>query len=149
MWTNRLRKNDPVIEFNDGRLMEVTYNPKLVNLIDEAQQLATLGFRIPREVQDAVVEAKKFLKQAKELDQIASFHNTIGDRMIPSQRPMMLEAAVALSKLVQAQNGITWDDGDQVESYIASLKNLINILAKQNNVLSQYHINVKNKVHLK
>ena len=36
-----------------------------------------------------------------QLQKIANFHNTIGDRIIASQRPMMLEAALALSKLVR------------------------------------------------
>ncbi len=39
--------------------------------------------------------------QAIQLQKIANFHNTIGDRMIISQRPMMLEAAVGLAQLVK------------------------------------------------
>ena len=59
-------------------------------------------------------QAKKFASQAKSLEQIANFHNTIGDRMITSQRPMMLDAAVGLAKLVKDQTNMTWDNTQQV-----------------------------------
>ena len=49
--------------------------------------------------------------------QIAGFHNTIGDRMVTSQRPMMLEAALGLSSLVrEGQEGMTWENAEQVRS---------------------------------
>lgn len=142
-----LRKDDPVIEFAEGsRQMEVTYNGKLVQISEEAQQLLILGYRIPREVVELVSEAKKFVRQAQQLDQIATFHNTIGDRMIPSQRAMMLETAVALSKMVQEQNGIVWSNTTEVDKYIASLKQLVTSLARQNNQLSALHIQIKERV---
>jgi len=47
--------------------------------------LSVLGFVVPAKINQATDLAKKFAKQAKALEQIASFHNTIGDRMIASQ----------------------------------------------------------------
>lgn len=47
--------------------------------------LTLLGFNIPSKIQQTTDLAKKFASQAKALDQIATFHNTIGDRMITSQ----------------------------------------------------------------
>ena len=51
----------------------------------EVRMLTQLGFSIPTKIQQTTDLAKKFAAQAKALDQIASFHNTIGDRMITSQ----------------------------------------------------------------
>jgi dynein heavy chain 2 len=47
--------------------------------------LSILGFAIPPKILATTDLAKKFARQAKALEQIASFHNTIGDRMITSQ----------------------------------------------------------------
>ena len=47
--------------------------------------LTLLGFVIPPKIQQTTDLAKKFATQAKALEQIAGFHNTIGDRMITSQ----------------------------------------------------------------
>ena len=66
-------------------------------------------------------KAKKFASQAKSLEQIANFHNTIGDRMITSQRPMMLDAAVGLAKLVKDQTNMTWDNTQQVSPVVIFL----------------------------
>ncbi len=54
--------------------------------------------------------------------QIAGFHNTIGDRMVTSQRPMMLEAALGLSSLVrEGQEGMTWENAEQVRRLVVIL----------------------------
>ena len=47
--------------------------------------LTILGFTIPQKILATTDLAKKFSRQAKALEQIARFHNTIGDRMITSQ----------------------------------------------------------------
>lgn len=78
--------------------------------------------------------------------QIANFHNTIGDQMIPSQRPMMLEAALALSGLVQEQTTITWSNTQQLDTYIAKLKAATQRLAKENKQLAQCHLMIKERV---
>ena len=38
--------------------------------------------------------------------------------MITSQRPMMLDAAVGLAKLVKDQTNMTWDNTQQVNTMI-------------------------------
>ena len=90
--------------------------------------------------------AKKFARQAKELEQIATFHNTIGGRMIISQRPMMLDAALGLANLVKEQTDMTWNNTEQVQRYIAKLQQCVEQLARQNNKLAGYHKQIKSKV---
>ena len=63
----------------------MSYNPRLIGLSREVRMLTILGFTIPQKILATTDLAKKFSRQAKALEQIARFHNTIGDRMITSQ----------------------------------------------------------------
>jgi dynein heavy chain 2 len=142
-----MKEYDKVIEFSEGsRQMEVTYNPHLTRICEETQQLLVMGYEVPGIVTELVSKAKRFSKQARELDQIATFHNTIGDRMIPSQRPMMLDTAVALSKLVAEQHDVVWSNSEQVQKYVELLKSKVTELAKHNGYLSSLHISICKKV---
>jgi len=47
--------------------------------------LSVLGFTILQKILATTDLAKRFARQAKALEQIATFHNTIADRMITSQ----------------------------------------------------------------
>ena len=141
-----LKTDEQVIFFENGKLMRVSYNTKLVVLSRDCRQLGVLGFPIPQKILKANTLAKKFAGQAMHLSRIASFHNTIGDRMIVSQRPMMLEAAVGLAQLVKEQTEMTWTDSKAIDEYIAKLKNHTDRLARQNNQLATYHKQVTEKV---
>lgn len=45
--------------------------------------------------------------------------------MIPSTRPMMLQAALDLSNLVQDQKAVYWDDVEQLSNYTEKLKKIV------------------------
>ena len=141
-----LKTDEQVIFFENGKLMRVSYNTKLVGLTRDCRQLGVLGFPIPQKILKANTLAKKFAGQAMHLSRIASFHNTIGDRMIVSQRPMMLEAAVGLAQLVKEQTDMTWTDSKAIDDYIGKLKSHTDRLARQNNQLATFHKQVTEKV---
>ncbi|GLH06946.1 Dynein heavy chain, cytoplasmic, partial [Gryllus bimaculatus] len=141
-----LLTDEPVVHFEQGKLMRVNYNPRLVQLDREVRQLAVLGYTIPTRIIDAATLARKFMRQAKALEQVANFHNTIGDRMIASQRPMMLDAALELANLVQEQNGVTWSNTEAVDHYIERLQTVVERLSRENNKLATYHIQIREKV---
>ena len=126
--------------------MEVNYNSKLLVLIEDACQLEAIGFRLPLNISELVHKAKMYSQQSRELEQIANFHNTIGQRMNESQRPMMLETASELSRLVQQQNNIRWTNGAEIEKYISKLLAIVRDLGRQNSFLSGLHLKVKEKV---
>ena len=46
------------------------------------------------------------------------------------QRPMMLDAALGLSRLVKEQDDMSWDNVDKVQAYIAKLKQHTDQLAR-------------------
>lgn len=141
-----LKETDPVIQFSSAQLMCVNYSPRLVTLVREYRQLTAMGYRIPNHIEQIAVHAKQFMKYAKALEQVANFHNTIGDRMIESQRPMMLSGALELSRLVQQQEVVSWGDVRSVEKYVESLRLAVNRLSRDNNLLATYNTQMKEKI---
>ncbi|KAK9747136.1 Dynein heavy chain, N-terminal region 1 [Popillia japonica] len=79
--TLSLKENEPVVQFSEDKLMRVSYSSGLVSMISEVRQLSAMGYSIPSSIEDTYIQAKKFMKYAKILEQIANFHNTIGDRI--------------------------------------------------------------------
>ncbi|XP_076054654.1 dynein cytoplasmic heavy chain beethoven [Oratosquilla oratoria] len=141
-----LATDAPVVEFSSNRRMRVNYNPRFVSLVREVNQLSVLGHRINPDIVKLAQLAQTFMKHAKALEEVANFHNTIGDQMIASQRPMMLEAAVALAGLVKDQTTITWSNTKELETYIAKLRSATHRLARENKRLAQYHLMIKERV---
>nr|XP_022905741.1 cytoplasmic dynein 2 heavy chain 1 [Onthophagus taurus] len=141
-----LKETEPVVKFSENKLMKVNYSSRLVTLVNEVRQLSAMGYRIPNNIEETADLARKFMKYAKVLEQIANFHNTIGDKMIISQRPMMLASAVNLSKLVQEEEVVYWEDVNSVEKYIDKLKGAVEKLSNQNNMLTSFHHQVIKKI---
>ncbi|KAL4703382.1 hypothetical protein ACJJTC_011171 [Scirpophaga incertulas] len=84
---------------------QVQYDARVVRAEREARSLAALGLPAPANLATALATLTDSLCYAQRLQQVASFHNTLGERMIPSTRPMMLQAALELSALVQDHKG--------------------------------------------
>lgn len=143
-----LKDNEPVVKFEkkDRQLMRVTYNPKLLIFCQDIRYLKNFGFNsIPNDLVKYGNIGRKYIKYAKNLQQISNFHNTIGDRIIPCQRPIMLKNAMELSNLVKSQS-VSWNDEESVKKYILVLQEAINVLSRDNNLLSGYHENMKKSV---
>lgn len=122
-----LGTDSPVVELTGTSMMRVTYDPRLMTLIREARALSGEGVELflPREIRDLVDRAASLAGRARALQQVATFHNTIGDRMVPSQRPLMLTIALELARAVQEQSGVVWSDPHLVDVYTARLKELV------------------------
>ncbi|XP_076387639.1 dynein cytoplasmic heavy chain beethoven [Megachile rotundata] len=134
-----LGTDSAVVELTGTSMMRVTYDPRLMTLIREARALSSQGIELPREVRDLVERAGSLAGRARALQQVATFHNTIGDRMVPSQRPLMLTTALELARAVQEQNGVVWSDPQAVDAYTARLKELVRKFAQQNSELAAKH----------
>ncbi|XP_061706791.1 cytoplasmic dynein 2 heavy chain 1 [Cydia pomonella] len=139
----QLSLDKPVVEFSaQSKMMVVNYNPRLVWAGLEARALAALG--LPPPPAAALVDAAAAaLHHARALQQVASFHNTLGERMIPSTRPLMLQAALDLSTLVQDQRAVYWNDEQQLRSYTDKLKSAVFQLESQNTYLTNQHIAIR------
>ncbi|XP_017764042.1 PREDICTED: cytoplasmic dynein 2 heavy chain 1 [Eufriesea mexicana] len=134
-----LGTDSAVVELTGTSMMRVTYDPRLMTLIREARALSSQGVELPREVRDLVERAGSLAGRARALQQVATFHNTIGDRMVPSQRPLMLTTALELARAVQEQSGVVWSDPQAVDVYTARLKELVRKFAQQNSELAAKH----------
>ncbi|XP_076646917.1 dynein cytoplasmic heavy chain beethoven [Halictus rubicundus] len=141
-----LGTDSAVVELTGTSMMRVTYDPRLMTLIREARALSSQGVELPREVRDLVERAGSLAGRARALQQVATFHNTIGDRMVPSQRPLMLTTALELARAVQEQSGVVWSDPMAVDAYTARLKELVRKFAQQNSDLVAKHCALRDLV---
>ncbi|XP_046488904.1 cytoplasmic dynein 2 heavy chain 1 [Neodiprion pinetum] len=149
-WTNEVRTaviskelsldaDGAVVELTGASMMRVTYDPRLTQLVREVRALAGQGIELPREIGQLAERAGVLASRARALQQVATFHNTIGDRMVPSQRPLMLVAALELARAVREQSGVSWNDPHRVDAYTARLRELVRKFAQQNSELSEKH----------
>ncbi|XP_045342577.1 cytoplasmic dynein 2 heavy chain 1 isoform X15 [Leopardus geoffroyi] len=145
---SRIMELDP----NDGSL-KVHYSDRLVILLREVRQLSALGFVIPAKIQQVANIAQKFCKQAIILKQVAHFYNSIDQQMIQSQRPMMLQSALAFEQIIKnskagsgGKSQITWDNPKELEAYIQKLQNAAQRLATENRKLRKWHTTFCEKV---
>lgn len=145
----RLRDDQAVVKFEkEGRqLMRVTFNPKLVTFCQDVREFENLGYNVPLELRSAASHAAKYMCYARRLQQIATFHNTIGDRMIPCQRPIMLKNALELQRLVQSET-VAWQDEASVQRYVNTLQEAVSKLSKDNTLLVGYHEQAKRTVKI-
>lgn len=120
-----LEVDSPVVELIGKNMMKVNYDPKLMALVKEARALSGMGIELPREIRNLVECAGALAGRARALQQIANFHNTIGDRMIVSQRPLMLSTALELARAVQEQSGVIWSDLHAVDAYTNRLREFV------------------------
>lgn len=65
-----MKTDDPVVHFEQGKLMHVNYNPRLVGLVKEVRQILVMGYSIPMHIQEAAELAKRFIRQARSLQQV-------------------------------------------------------------------------------
>ncbi|KAK2099397.1 Cytoplasmic dynein 2 heavy chain 1 [Saguinus oedipus] len=146
------------LDSNDGSL-KVHYSDRLVILLREVRQLSALGFVIPAKIQQVANIAQKFCKQAiilkQELEErmVAHFYNSIDQQMIQSQRPMMLQSALAFEQIIKnsktgsgGKSQITWDNPKELEGYIQKLQNAAERLATENRKLRKWHTTFCEKV---
>ncbi|XP_053681370.1 cytoplasmic dynein 2 heavy chain 1 [Anopheles nili] len=135
-----LRENQPVVVFDkaDNQFMKVTFGPKLVTFVDEVRHLQNLGLKHSPEILRNVAHSMRFVAHARRLQQVATFHNTIGGVMVPCIRPVMLKSAMEFSKLVKSES-VCWSEEDSVERYIEALQDAVKRLLKDNNQLTGHH----------
>ncbi|XP_053095782.1 cytoplasmic dynein 2 heavy chain 1 isoform X3 [Pangasianodon hypophthalmus] len=150
--SNRVMELDHV----DGKL-KVQYSERLVSLVKEVRQLSALGFTVPAKIIQAATVAERFHRQALVLKQVAHFYNTIDQQMIPSQKPMMLNYALAFEQVIkqspraETRDGggklqITWENPKELEIYINKLQNAAERLSAQNRKLRKWHTDFTDKV---
>lgn len=77
-----MHTDEPVVHFEQGKLMHVNYDPRLVGLVREVRQLIVLGYKIPMKIQEAADLAKTFMRQAKALEQVSCMKDCLTSFMV-------------------------------------------------------------------
>ncbi|RVE44281.1 hypothetical protein evm_011076 [Chilo suppressalis] len=140
----QLRLERPVVEFSGtSKMLEVQYEARAVRCEREARALKALGLPPPPAVAAALQALTDALAHAQRLQQVASFHNTLSERMVPSARPMMLQGALQLSALVQNHQPVYWHDAAQLAAYVDRLVGAVGHLDAQNTYLTKQHIAIR------
>ena len=99
---------------------------------------------MPREVAEAAVEAEKYYRYGVMLKKVANFWNSLGEQIIPSQRPMLLNALKAFEKIVRSRKSdkgveITWKTPAECEKYVERLQRQAEKLSTENTGLRRSH----------
>ncbi|KAF4787703.1 hypothetical protein TURU_168391 [Turdus rufiventris] len=149
-----IQANSPVMELDPiSGALNILYSDRLVTLLREVRQLSALGFAIPAKIQHVANTAQKFCKQAVILKQVAHFYNSIDQQMIGSQKPMMLQSALAFEQIIKHSKSrpggkaqITWDNPKELEAYIQKLQAAAERLSTENRKLRKWHTNFIQKV---
>jgi dynein heavy chain 2 len=128
---------------SEGQLV-VKYDERLVVLLREVRQLKELALAVPREIHDAAAQAEKYYRYGVMLKKVATYWNALGDSIIPSQRPMLLNALKAFEKLVRARTSeagvaITWKTPGECEQYVDRLQAAAEKLSGENAALRRSH----------
>ena len=58
--------------FDDKKLMQINYDSRLVNFVQEVDLLSSMGFKIAPEIVQNSTVAKEFMQQAKDLEKVSS-----------------------------------------------------------------------------
>ncbi|KAF2973673.1 hypothetical protein EK904_004515 [Melospiza melodia maxima] len=150
-----IQANSPVMELDPiSGTLNILYSDRLVTLLREVRQLSALGFAIPAKIQHLANTAQKFCKQAVILKQVAHFYNSIDQQMIWSQKPMMLQSALAFEQIIKHPKSgpggkaqITWDNPRELEAYIQKLQGAAERISTENRKLRKWHTNFIQKVY--
>ncbi|KAI8810783.1 dynein heavy chain and region D6 of dynein motor-domain-containing protein [Cladochytrium replicatum] len=115
-------------DYNDGKVY-VNFSDQLVCLLHDVRQLLSIGYAVPASILKIADQAAALYHFGVVLKQIAYFYNTIEHQMLPSQQPMLLDAALSFESLIKnpvkdkiSTERIVWDNPNSVKQYISRLQ---------------------------
>ena len=91
------------------QIPRVTFDPRLVKLSRDCRQLRCIAFVIPEKIAAKEADATRYGAIARELKEIVNFYCTVGDQILTSQKPMLIDAAAKFTKLLESRDRISWD----------------------------------------
>ncbi|ESN99131.1 hypothetical protein HELRODRAFT_66985, partial [Helobdella robusta] len=148
-----LKMKGQLLQLNskNGKL-EVMFGDRLIMLLRDATVMSSLGYIMPKNIQNHLKEGEEFRKYGIKLKQIAHFYNTVDQQIIPCQQPMMLESAVAFENLVtkfkDGSDGISWNNPKELEEYVSKLEKASDTFMGNIRRLRKCHEVIHNKVVL-
>ncbi|RWS13790.1 hypothetical protein B4U79_14531 [Dinothrombium tinctorium] len=144
----KLDPKKPCIEIEEStQIPIVTFDPKLVKLTQECRALRCFGFALPSEIVESEEVIKKYGFIARELREIVNFYCTIGDQILLSQRPMLIDGAKAFTSLLESKDKISWDKEPlKLRAWLDELKDFSKSFSAENRSLRRKHQNILQRV---
>jgi dynein heavy chain 2 len=149
-----LEMNSRVMEFETAAAeqgaLKITYSERLITLVKEARLFENMGCQIPNKVKTAVQNGLKFYRFAVQLKQICNFYNTLSNELLPSQKMMVLQPALAFEQLFSDKQSnmkkVQWGRLDQLEAFTRNVSDGAVRLRTVNSRLRNGHDLVTNEV---
>jgi dynein heavy chain 2 len=147
-----LEMNSRVMDFDTAQqgALKITYSERLIQLVKEARLFEQMGCNIPSKVKQAVQNGMKFYRFAVQLKQICNFYNNLSAELLPSQKFMVLQPALAFEQLFSdKQSGmkkVQWAKLDQLEAFTRNVKDGAERLRSVNRRLRNGHSQVNSEV---
>ena len=139
--TVSLDKNKTCIQIDDSTQEPiVTFDYKLMKISRDARIMRTFGFNIPPSIQEKEEDVRKYGSVARELREIVNFYCTVGDQILLSQKPMLIESARRFTSLLESKERISWTkDPSKLKLWLEELRQFSKIFSNQNRFLRQRH----------
>lgn len=146
-----LEMNSRVMDFDTAQqgALKITYSERLIELVKEARIFEQMGCNVPNKVKVAVQDGLKFYRFAVQLKQVCNFYNTLSAELLPSQRLMVLQPALAFEQLFNEKSGmkkVQWNKLDQLESFTRNVKDGAERLRTVNRQLRNGHAQAAQQV---
>ncbi|CAE8588828.1 unnamed protein product [Polarella glacialis] len=147
-----LEMNSRVMDFDTAQqgALKITYSERLIELVKEARIFEQLGCNIPSKVKLAVQDGLKFYRFAVQLKQICNFYNHLSAELLPSQKLMVLQPALAFEQLFNDKQSsmkkVQWAKLDQLEAFTRNVKDGAERLRSVNRRLRNGHSQVSQEV---
>lgn len=141
-------QNKQCIEFDEQtQIPFVTYDQRLIEFMNDCRLLSSLNYQLPEDLVQMNRNALNYAEVARELSNIISFYCTIGDQILISQRPMLIEPAKRFTSLLESKNMISWSQNEiQLKKWLEQLRRFCGQFENENRNLRRYHQNVLNQL---
>ena len=136
-----LNRNQQCIEI-DTQTQDpvVTFDYKLVKLSKDCKLLRAFGYTIPENVSQKEMEVTRYGSIARDLREIVNFYCTVGDQILNSQKPLLIDSAKKFTSLLESRDRISWNrDPNQLHVWVEQLRSFSKTFSNQNRFLRSKH----------
>ena len=118
----------------------VTFDYNLVKLSKDCKMLKCFGYTIPESVAEKELEVVRYGSIARNLREIVNFYCSVGDQILLSQKPLLIDAAKKFTSLLESRDRISWDrDPNQLHVWVEQLRSFAKTFSSQNRFLRNKH----------
>lgn len=136
-----LNRNQQCIEIDPATQDPVvTFDYKLVKLAKECKMLRAFGYVIPESVAEKEMEVVRYGTVARDLREIVNFYCSVGDQILNSQKPLLIDSAKKFTSLLESRDRISWNrDPNQLHVWVEQLRQFAKTFSSQNRFLRNKH----------